>query len=112
MGTIYHNAIIVTGWDLDDRIERAHAEAKRLGMRVSEIVWGTTNGYQTFMVAPDGSKEWWEESDRHDGLREQFRAYLDAMEPYPLDWVEVRYGECPAQAIYTTRGAEILPEPK
>ncbi|KKN96675.1 hypothetical protein LCGC14_0163190 [marine sediment metagenome] len=49
------------------------------------------------MVAPDGSKEGWAESDQGDGQRAHFVEYLRALcterSHVYLDWVEVKYGE-------------------
>lgn len=103
MGYIRHHAIIVSGGDWgakDDAgfpIHRAHGKAKELGCVVSEIVKSTINGYMTFLIAPDGSKEGWEESDRGDVCREAFLAYCETQRyedrSSPLSWAEVQYGD-------------------
>jgi hypothetical protein len=48
------------------------------------------NGVRSFMVAPDGSKEGWSESDLGDTLRKQIATILHEFTAY-LDWVEVEF---------------------
>lgn len=95
MGYIRHNAIIVTSWD-DEKIELAHAMAKTLGNVVTDIVGPTTNGYCTFTIVPDGSKEGWARSHEGDDARESFRVWLNKQRyedgSTSLEWVEVAYG--------------------
>ncbi|MGG3872975.1 hypothetical protein [Brevibacillus laterosporus] len=66
MGTIKHNAIVVTDADYAmDKLELVHKKAQELfSSLVSPIIKSNSNGYQSFFVAPDGSKEGWEESMR------------------------------------------------
>ena len=89
MGYICHHAIVVTGWG--DRIKAAHAKAKELQPCVSELVEGINN-YSTFLVAPDGSKEGWEDSDKGDASRDAFVAWLRLQwedgSPW-LSWAEI-----------------------
>lgn len=98
MGYISHHAFVVTDYSYGDWIERAHAEARRLfGPLVSEIIPSIINGYRSFLVAPDGSKEGWAESDAGDAARAAFREWLRAIEyddhSSPLHWVEIQYGD-------------------
>ena len=90
MGYIRHHAIVVTGWRSDE-VEEAHGEAVELGCACSPVVASRTNGYVSFCVFPDGSKEGWDESeqgnDRRNGLILWMRERVD------LDWVEVQYGD-------------------
>jgi hypothetical protein len=103
-----HHAIVVTSWKIELLIE-AHAEAVALGTRdpgspfgrrlweVSELTPESTNGYRSFFVAPDGSKEGWDTSDAGDGARQQFIDWLDAQRyedgSTSLSWVVVAFGE-------------------
>lgn len=106
MGYIRHDAIVVTGHAKGDA-EFAAAKAKELGLCVSEIVHGTTNGYVSFFIAPDGSKEGWEESEKHNVARiawiewakTQGRADAIAdeytpgrMRPCWFDWAHLSFG--------------------
>ncbi len=95
MGYMRHHAIVVTSWD-SESIEPAHKLATELGMIVTPIVSGAINGYRSFMVCPDGSKEGWTDSDAGDGRRDAFVAWLSTGDgdnrPW-CDWAEVQYGD-------------------
>lgn len=95
-----HHAIVVTSWQ-DEAIEAAHAQATALGMQVSNIVDGVTNGERSFFVAPDGSKEWWPDSDAGDERRAEFVAWLRKAEgrSWWLRWAEVQYGDDDRQTL-------------
>ena len=97
MGYIAHHAIIVTGtqWG-EENIDTAHEIALKVfdnsACCVTPIFKSGVNGYRTFMVTPDGSKEGWIESDECDVLRSNF---FDELEQHPdmyVDAVLVRYG--------------------
>lgn len=96
MGYMRHHAIVVTTWSAD-RIQAAHAEAQRLGCIVTGLSPLAINGYQSFLIAPDGSKEGWDTSTKGDAQRDQFiewidrHAYEDGSNPY--DWAEVQFGD-------------------
>lgn len=106
MGTFQHDALIVTApfdmpfdrGDAPSDIERAHALAVRLyatvGLEqlVSPIVRGVMNGTASFLIAPDGSKEGWEHSDKSDQIRTLFKEHLRA-EVRHCDCISVSYGE-------------------
>ena len=99
MGVVNHNIIVATTWDT--------TVASRLDQWISDLderwhglfVRGTStiNGYKSFVLLPDGSKEGWQESDDGDALR--FRLmnrlgeddYEDGSSPW--DWVAIGYGE-------------------
>ena len=105
MGTIQHHAIVVTA-DRSD-IRRIREDAVRLaqatdeeldeydcpGLLVSECVHGQANMFASFMVAPDGSKVGWPQSNLGDEIRERIIEYLKEQD---IDWAEVGYGELPA----------------
>ena len=93
MGYIRHHSIVVTTFD-DDSIKEAHQKAKNLFGHVSEIVKSSINGYMSFFIAPDGSKEGWPDSDTGDKLRKEFIDWIEeGEESRYLDYVEVFYGD-------------------
>lgn len=76
MGYIRHHAIAITSWN-DKLIKMAHEKAIQIfNDRVSNILMDNINGYKSFFIAPDGSKEGWSESDTGDAQRKMF-----------IDWV-------------------------
>lgn len=104
MGYMRHHAIVVTSYQenaikaarekaiellraQDSEIDRTNAD--RL---VSPIIDGTRNGYSSFLIAPDGSKEWWDESDRIAAAREAWIQWARGFDG-PLDWVLVQFGD-------------------
>lgn len=111
MGYMRHHAIVVTGILRDltlssfPRIEDAHAEALELFPRVSPIVESEINGYGSFFIPPDGSKEGWAESSAGDGKRARFRVWLYSKEyedgSSPFKWVEVQYGDDERETVVT-----------
>lgn len=96
MGYMRHNAIVVSSWK-EDLLEQAHAKAVELDCSVSAITGEVTNGYRSFLVAPDGSKEGWDESNEGDARRDALAAWLDAQryedDSTSLQWIEVQYGD-------------------
>lgn len=96
MGYRRHHAIVVTA-QLHSRINTARQKAIELGMTVTSIADEVTNGYLSFLVAPDGSKEGWEESAAGDERRAAFKEWLRSQEDEdgssPFSWVEVMYGD-------------------
>jgi|SRR5215510_1504810 len=110
MGYMCHHAIIVTCWDRD-RIKQAHAEATRLlGQVDTDATYGTEsynlvsslvgevmNGFWSFLVAPDGSKEGWPTSANGDTAREAFLAWLRSQDyadgGSPFDYAVVQFGD-------------------
>ncbi len=100
MGTIYHHAIVVTA-DADD-IREAHGRAIKTFPWVSTLSPNGLNGYQSFFIPPDGSKEGWSESLEGNDLRDEFIYWLDSQAynggSSRFDWVEVGYGGSEADA--------------
>lgn len=96
MGYMRHHAIVVTS-SLPDQIEAAHAFAVALGVAVSPLIKSPVNGCQSFLVAPDGSKEGWAESEAGDDRRDKFICWLDEQRygdgSTSLAWVAVQYGD-------------------
>lgn len=97
MGYIRHHAIVVTSFD-EEELEKARNKAVRLFNRpIGAIVKGTTNGYATFVIPPDGSKEGWNTSELNNKKREKYIEWLK-YERFDdgtsvLDWVELQYGD-------------------
>lgn len=98
MGVVHHNVIIVTCMDGLDAI-KLHSAAmdifEGIAVQVTNVQVSPFNGYHTFMVGPDGSKERWPDSDEGDERRSKFREYLD--DEYSggvVEAVEVCYGDC------------------
>lgn len=91
MGTIQHHAILVTG--MEEHVSQARDIALSIfpDEQVSLVSGPVTNHFCSFAVFPDGSKEWWPESDRGNEQREKFISWLK--EYLWVSWVEVGYGE-------------------
>jgi len=97
MGYIKHHGIAVTS-SINELIKEAHAQAKSIFKeRTSEILNSKTNGYKSFFIAPDGSREGWEESNNGNHQRETFvkwineQAYEDGINS--ISFCEFFYGE-------------------
>jgi len=95
MGYCKHNAILVTDWD-DKRLRKMHKKAVKIfeGKLVTPIIPSVSNGYGTFVIVPDGSKEGWETSNEYeyDEKRQEFFVYLSDKSYFP-DVVELWYDE-------------------
>lgn len=106
MGHIRHHSIIVTGMDKES-VATAHHKAKELFAAVhepfsvgsptlvSDVVKTGMNGFSSFFVAPDGSSEGWETSERGDSARTQFLLWLNSHREslFYIDWVAVQFGD-------------------
>jgi len=104
MGYIKHHTIVVTGWSAE-QLKEAHQKAKETfeqifdsepqktyaSRLVSEIVQGVTNGQSSFFIAPDGSKENWETSDKCNNARKDFLDWLQKADNW-CDYIEVIFG--------------------
>jgi hypothetical protein len=117
MGYMCHHAIIVTAGDYDKAdhdLRAAHAKAIELGCSVTPITEKVTNGYRSFLVAADGSKEGWPESDRGDSQRAELIAFMETTRyedlSGPLDWVEVQYGDDDGETKIMRHSDEVTPE--
>ena len=100
MGYMRHHAIVVTGNGYDGAtLNASHSKAVELfGARhVSELAAEVTNGYRSFAIFPDGSKEGWDTSDEYDALRRRWIEWARKTRHEDgsgsLDWVEVQYGD-------------------
>ena len=96
MGYMAHHAIVVTSYN-KKLIIKAHTFAKKFCTNVTEITSPAMNSYRSFMVAPDGSKEGWEESDQGNRDRNNFIEWLNKQKyedgSSALKWVEVMFGD-------------------
>lgn len=97
MGYIRHHSIVVTTWD-KDKVKIVYDKAKEIfGANVSEIVNSNINGYQSFFVAPDGSKEGWEESEQGDKNRASFLEFIEQQkyedDSNSISFAELFYGD-------------------
>lgn len=98
MGYMRHHLLVVTTYS-DDRIVSAHLTAEVMcpSLPVSDVTTSPTNGYRSFVVWPDGSKEGWAESDNGDDERRAFIAWLNRQRfsdgSTPFSWALVQYGD-------------------
>ncbi|KQL17666.1 hypothetical protein [Cytobacillus solani] len=102
MGYIRHNSFVVTGDSYPEaqrKLDLAHEKAVELFSNlVSPVIQGKTNGYQSFFVAPDGSKEGWDLSDEYDEKRKQLADFIDSLAygdgSNCVQFVDVGFDEC------------------
>ena len=96
MGYIRHDAIIATSWK-DEHLAAARAKAEEIGLKCSEIMESPINGYKSFMIVPDGSKEGWIDSGTGEERRAEWKAWMRChdKEEEPcmwVDWAHVNFG--------------------
>ena len=107
MGYHRHHAIVVTAW-ADRYIEPAHRAALDIfsdtPAKVTPITPAGVNGYRSFLVAPDGSKEGWDDSDLGDAARKAFIEWLQkaAQGDIYTSWAEVEFGGDDADMVGVT----------
>lgn len=93
MGSYRHDAIIVTSWRASD-IEKAHAHARDVFadtcVHVGNITDVGANGFRSFLIPPDGSKEGCPASDAAHKAFAAFMVWLN--EQASADWVAVNFG--------------------
>lgn len=94
MGYMCHHAIVLTSWKEEAIDEARHAALMLFPHRlVSPVLDSVANGYKTFLIAPDGSKEGWEPSNLGDCNRFAFVEWLRGNHVGCIKWVEVQYGD-------------------
>ena len=96
MGYIRNHAIVVTG-TYGGHVYTAHALAVEIfGNAVSSVTPPAVNHSESFFVAPDGSKDGWDESDDGNARRDRFKNWLRSIAyedgSSPLSWVELYFG--------------------
>lgn len=103
MGYMRHHTIVVTGWDKKS-VVAAYREAMRVFADtracVSRITPEGQNGQRSFFIAPDGSKEGWDDSADGDAARAAFTKWLHTFDGY-VDFVEVEFGGDGDEAVIT-----------
>jgi hypothetical protein len=118
MGHMCHHAILVTTCIYKLAAE-AHAEASRIfgeGIGVTSLTEDTMNGYRSFCVVPDGSKEFWAASDTGDAKRAEFIAWCNRQRhsdgSTSLKWVEIQLGDDDGEetGIVASWSAPVAPE--
>jgi len=94
MGYMRHHGMLITSWQ-PEAIVKAHHKAIKQGLVVTNIMASGVNGYTTFAVVPDGSKEGWTPSELGDLARDKYVKWLRGCykKGIYLDWVEVQYGD-------------------
>lgn len=99
MGRMRHNAIVVSSWN-EPLMREIHGGARFLfgSHLVTNLTEEAVNGYRSFLVATDGSKEGWQESDEGDEKRAKFIEHLRKEYVYDdgsarVRWVEIQYGD-------------------
>lgn len=97
MGYMRHHAIVVTSWK-KELIQEAHDKAKEIfNGTATEILQSTMNGYLSFFIATDGSKEGWNDSNLGDLRRKRFinwcKKQVHEDGSSSLNWAELFYGD-------------------
>lgn len=92
MGYMRHDAIVVTSFD-KKYVRKGIEKARSLGLCVTPITKEVTNGYCSFLIAPDGSKEGWDTSNQAEEARDAWKewannSYKDGLY---LEWVHVSF---------------------
>jgi hypothetical protein len=88
--------IVVTYWK-QITLDLAHEMAHKLLLRPTPIVPSGREGWGTFYISPDGSKEGWPESEMWDERRNEFCSFLEE-ECKPVDYVLLAYGGSEGQS--------------
>ena len=97
MGHIKHHGIAVTS-SINELIKEAHTKAKSIfNERVSNLLNSETNDYKSFFIAPDGSKEGWDESNKGNEQRAAFVKWVNSKKyedgSNSISFCEFFYGE-------------------
>lgn len=102
MGVLRHHTLVVTSVSLAEII-KVHIKAKELfetaleeenvmsSSIISKILNGISTGQYSFFIAPDGSKEGCEVSNRCNDARDALMKYIDNNSLY-CQYVEVYFG--------------------
>ena len=92
-----HHAIVVSSFD-SEAIANIHDFASDLfDTMVTSVQISPVNGYSTFFIGPDGSKEGWNESNDYDARRKLVITEIDSIKyddgSNRLSYSEFFYGE-------------------
>lgn len=91
MGYIRNKCIVVSGWDAK-RVSKARDKAlifyaeNGIEELVGDLIPHAMNGGAAFLIAPDGSKEGWETSNKGDTAEAEFIAFLESNHDLYLEW--------------------------
>lgn len=95
MSDVVHHAIIITSFN-QGLLADAHERACEIFPFVSDILPSIVNNYDSFFIPPDGSKEFWTDSEKGNERRALFinwineQSYEDGSNC--LEFIEVAYG--------------------
>lgn len=90
MGYMKHHSISVSS---SIELSSVHEKAIEIfGDLVSPIIESKLNGYKSFFIAPDGSKEYWPDSELYDNKRNILIEYIEGLK-YEDGSNSVRYCE-------------------
>jgi len=110
MDGMRHHAIVVTSLWPDVVAIRDSVAAIAPGL-TSGVTKSLLNGYGSFFVAPDGSKESRPESDDGDSVRNAVIIHLETYRyedgSTSVDWAEVQYGD-DSHETYCPRDSDSL----
>lgn len=98
MGYIKHNAVVCTTYSKEYAVQ-ANKKAKEIFEKyevgfeklVSEILEYVINTGYSFFIAPDGSKEGWETSNKCNDARKEFLNWIEESNNH-CDFIEVTFG--------------------
>lgn len=90
MGYIRHHAIILTHYDRAE-IDDARRFAELCNLNPTPVSESPYNGYLTFFIPPDGSKEGWSQSNDGNEERKRLKQFIRKRHQY-MDWTEISYG--------------------
>ncbi len=92
-----HHVIVVTAYGAQYCENAREKAALIFDFNVPCGMLSNRNGYLTFVIPPDGSKEGWEESAAGNNHRDEFVAWLRSQEfddgSSPYAWAEIQYGD-------------------
>tara|TARA_R110002073_G_scaffold327396_1_gene507988 strand:- start:676 stop:1020 length:345 start_codon:yes stop_codon:yes gene_type:complete len=94
MGVENNEAVLAITWD-ESSIAKAKDWISQLDQRHQRLfafVPALTNGKETVILAPDGSKKGWSTANEIQELRDSFVKFLDSDDVW-FTWVEVGFGE-------------------
>ncbi len=94
MGYIVHDAIVVTAFRSADITAAWQYAALECGLTASPTTLSPMNGYWSFLIVPDGSKEGWTDSDLGEERRAKWIEWARGCYARGvfIDWVAVSYG--------------------